>query len=59
MYFMLSNYSHAWDLRWSVVEISSDTTSRKFDIYFPSRYQMQLAYWLGVGICMPIAHFMF
>lgn len=52
---MLVNYSQAWSLPWSVVDITNDTRLEKAEFYFASGYQLQVASWLGVGILCPLS----
>lgn len=46
----------SWNLLWHVVGIPSEITWKKTDFPFPRRYQLQMASWLAVGLCI---HFPF
>lgn len=56
VYFVLANYSWAWGLPWSVVDIPSEIPLEKTDLLFASEYQLQIAYCLlpllSVGVCL-------
>lgn len=38
----------ALSLPWNVVDMPSETPFEKTDFPFPGRYQLQIAYWLGI-----------
>jgi hypothetical protein len=48
--FVLAIYAWAWDLPRSVVDKPGVTPLGKTDFLFLSRYQLQIAFWLGVGL---------
>lgn len=51
--FVLASYSRAWGLLWSVVNKPlAFHWGKKRDFSFPSRYQLKIASWLGVGLCV-------
>lgn len=50
--FVLVHCSWAWGPPWSMVDILSDTPLEKADFPFPSRYQLPIASWLGMGFCL-------
>jgi hypothetical protein len=45
--FVLINYTLAWVLPWSVVDINSDSPLEKTFLFFPRMYQLYIASWLG------------
>lgn len=48
--FVLGNYNWEWGLVGSVVVITEAKTLNKTGFSSPSRYQLQRAFWLGVGL---------
>lgn len=47
---MLANYLWTQCLTWSVIAKTSGTPLKKTDFLFPSRHQLQIAYWIGVEL---------
>lgn len=57
--FVWSSYSRTWGLPWTVGHIPSGTPLEKQVWLFPSRYQLQIASWEGVGFYVHLSQLPF
>jgi hypothetical protein len=47
---VLANYTRAWGLPWSVIDLPNNIPLKKTNFPISSRYQLQMASWLGVEL---------
>jgi hypothetical protein len=51
-FFFFAIYSWALCLYWTMVDLSSDTLLKSINVSFLKRHLSQIAFWLGVGLCV-------